>query len=92
MTLTAYGRSFKMTAANDERTGVLFINTITFAVTGGAAADHLVLSDSSGAVLVDRVVTAANDHGQLLQQPICAQGLKFTTAPTGTVSVIVNLE
>jgi hypothetical protein len=94
MSVTSYGRSFKMTALNDERTGICFAQSIALSGTGMSAGEHLVISDSGGSVLIDHYIETAsgNENKEFLVHPICAQGIKITTAPTGTWSVIVNVE
>lgn len=93
MSVTNYGNSFTMSAASDERTGVLFLRSIQLAGTGMTAGDRLTLTDSSGGVLVDHYIeNTGNENKEFLVQPIVAQGLKVATAPTGTWTVLAGLE
>ena len=95
MAVTRQARILKMTAVNDAFTGRIIFSQIRITTTGGAAGDLLVLQDNNSALVAEyRTSAAAVPSDPVIEADKCmfSNGIKITTIPTGTVSVLVYLQ
>jgi hypothetical protein len=93
MSVTSYGRSFTLAAANDERTGHLRLTSITLVGTGMTAGQRLTITQSDGEPIADHYVEAANENKELLINKKQVLGVKLTAIPAGgTKTVTVTFD
>jgi hypothetical protein len=90
MSVTRNSRSIVMTANDDEVTGYIRATSISLVGTGLTVGHRMRVLESSGAVVADHYIEAANENVEFLPTEQGFMGLKLATSATGTWSVIIR--
>lgn len=90
MAVTNKGKSFTMTAAADARTDILHMVSLALVGTGMTAGQRLTITDTSGDVIADHYVEAANENKEFLLHPRWCKGVLISAAPAGGTYTVVG--